>query len=414
MRGPEQTNLFRNQKSSIFINFASNKTIPFKAKMSKIRILIDQNIPFIQGLLDSFAELIYLPGNKMSRADVKNADGLLVRTRTKCDAHLLKDSSVQFIASATIGFDHIDTEFCKENGILWANAPGCNASSVEQYVVSALLNLARKYQFELKDKTIGIIGVGNVGSKVAKAASALGMNVLFNDPPRKRKEKIKHFVDLENVLKNADIISFHVPLNRAGRDKTLHFVNSSFFDKTKKDVILINTSRGEIIDESALETAIDQKIVKATVLDVWQNEPLLNLDLLRKITFATAHIAGYSADGKAKGTEMSVRSLCDAFQISISDWSALEIPNPENALLQIDCRNKDNQEIIFEVYSKCYSILDDDTRLRKSPADFEKLRENYPLRREAKAYRVELIHCKSKALMNTLLKLGFRSVELTF
>jgi erythronate-4-phosphate dehydrogenase len=402
----------KNRSRCIFTNFACNKTIPFNAKMSKLRILIDQNIPFIQGLLDATADVIYFPGNKISSEEVKNADGLVIRTRTKCNADLLKDSNIKFIASATIGFDHIDTEFCKENNISWANAPGCNASSVEQYVVSTLLSLAKKYNFELKNKTIGIVGVGNVGNRVKNAAFALGMNVILNDPPRQRSETLPNFVDLDFIQKNADIISFHVPLIKRGIDKTLDLVNSLFFENVKKGIILLNTSRGEIIDEAALEQAIDNGIIQAAVLDVWRNEPNINQRLLNKITFATPHIAGYSADGKAKGTEMSIISVCNAFQIQISDWTALEIPKPKNAFIQIDCKSKNNQEIIFEVYKQCYSILEDDSLLRKSPADFEKFRENYPLRRESKAYRVELKQCKNEELVNTLLNLGFQSIEL--
>ena len=375
--------------------------------MKRPIIIADNKIPCLNGILEPFANIVYKKGREISKADTQNADALLIRTRTKCDKALLQNTPVKFIASATIGYDHIDTKYCEENGIAWANAPGCNASSVEQYVVSALLFLAKENNFELKDKTLGVIGVGHVGSKVAKAASALGMRVLLNDPPRNRNENLDEFVDLGCLQQEADIVSFHVPLIRHGKDKTLDMANDQFFMNLKKGSILINTSRGEIIDECALEKAIDQKILLATVLDVWRNEPHLNINLLKKVSLATPHIAGYSADGKAKGTEMSVKALSKFFNLGLSEWKPENIPLPERPHIQIDCQNKSDQEIIWEAHKHTYNIISDAQNLRNNPEIFEAFRGNYPLRREAKAYRIELKGNFSLMIKNKLLKIGF-------
>lgn len=375
--------------------------------MNRIKIIADNKIPFLKGVLDDVAQVSYLPGHKISNKEILDADAFIIRTRTKCDEGLLQNSSIKFIASATIGYDHIDTEYCKTKGIAWTNAPGCNASSVEQYVVAALLELAIRLGFELSSKTIGIVGVGHVGSKVARAASALGMRVLLNDPPRKRNENLPDFVDLETLQKEADIVSFHIPLNPEGEDKTLNLADEKFFKKLKKGTILINTSRGDIVDEIELEKAIDNNIISATVLDVWRNEPSLNLDLLKKITLATPHIAGYSADGKAKGTEMSVQALSKKFNLGLDYWKPKNIPNPENAHIEVDCLNKSKEQVIYEAYKHSYSINKDDFDLKKSPELFEELRGNYPNRREAKAYTIKLLNDDSGLLKKMFQNIGF-------
>lgn len=376
--------------------------------MIKPKIIADCNIPFLKGIFEPFADITYIEGNKICQIDIQNADALLVRTRTKCNAELLENTNIKFIASATIGYDHIDTDYCTKNNIVWTNAPGCNAASVEQYVVSALLELAKEYNFELKDKVLGIIGVGYVGSKVARIANTLGMNVLLNDPPRERKEGRGEFVDLNELQKKADIISFHVPLNFEGEDKTFEMADDEFFKKLKKGAILINTSRGEIIEEIALEKAIDQKILSATVLDVWRNEPLIKNELLKKVTIATPHIAGYSADGKAKGTEMCVNASAEMFKLDIAKPFEIILPELNENQIYIDKFSGSSQDIIYQVYAKTYNILVDDRNLKEQPEQFETLRENYSLRREPKAFYINYkAECNIK-LLSVLKQLGFR------
>lgn len=379
--------------------------------MKKITVIADTKIPFLKGVLDDVAKLKYLDGKEISNQEVQNTDALIIRTRTKCDKGLLQNSSLKFIASATIGFDHIDSNYCKANGIAWTNAPGCNAASVEQYVVAALLEIAHQFKFKLSEKTIGIIGVGHVGSKVAKAAVALGMKVLLNDPPRQRSENNTSFIDLIDLQKEADIISFHTPLNKFGKDKTEHLVNETFLNQLKAGVMLINTSRGEIIDEKDLIQAIDENKIKATVLDVWRNEPTINLDLLNKTFIATPHIAGYSADGKAKGTEMSVQALSKKFKLGLDDWKPTDIPHPENPIIEIDCSNKTTQEIIYEAYKQSYAIQIDDANLKQSPKLFEDLRGYYPNRREAKAYTISFGNHSNAKVTAILENLGFNCID---
>ncbi|GET29786.1 4-phosphoerythronate dehydrogenase [Prolixibacter sp. SD074] len=202
-----------------------------------MKIIIDDKIPYIKGALEPFAEVVYLPGSKTTPEVVKDAGALITRTRTKCNRELLEGSGVKFIATATIGFDHIDTEYCSETGIEWTNAPGCNSGSVEQYIASALAVLSQKRHFALSGKTLGIVGAGNVGKKVARIAGAYGMKVLLNDPPRERAEGKSNFVSLDEILAQSDIITLHVPLNMAGEDKTFHLADDAFFAKAKKKTI---------------------------------------------------------------------------------------------------------------------------------------------------------------------------------
>ncbi len=375
--------------------------------MKKIKIIADDKIPFLKGILEAFADIQYLPGSEIKPINAKDADALITRSRTQCNEDLLAQSAIQFIASATIGFDHIDTDYCRENKISWTNAPGCNANSVKQYILAALLQLATDQGFQLKEKTLGIVGLGNVGSRLAKAAKALGMRVLLNDPPRKEKEGLADFISLDELIEEADIISFHIPLNKEGKYKTLDLADANFFNQIKKGTILINSSRGEIIDELAMEKAIDREKLKAVILDVWRHEPKINLSLLSKINIATPHIAGYSADGKAKGSSMSVQALSKYFHWGLDDWEVKNIPLAKSADLYIECQNKTEQEILYEAYKYTYNILEDDTNLRKNPDSFESLRGNYGLRREEKAYNLHLKNNSFPKLRNKFKALGF-------
>lgn len=373
-----------------------------------MKIVADHKIPFLQGAFEDFADIHYLPGNAISRSDLMDADALIIRTRTKCNAKLLDGTSVKFIATATIGFDHIDIDYCKERGIEWTNAPGCNSSSVEQYIVSALMQLSSRKNLYLNQLTLGIVGVGNVGKKVARVARALGMNVLLNDPPRELAEGKGEFVSLENIKEQADIISFHVPLNNDGDYKTFHLADKEFISGIKRKSILINTSRGEVVDGLALKEAIKNKSLSAAVLDVWEEEPNIDKELLSLLDFATPHIAGYSTDGKANGTTMSVRAVSNFFKMGLDDWSPDSVPSPLNENLKIDCSNKSEHEIISEVYMNCYDISSDDKALRQNPQEFENLRGTYPLRREATSYSVQLINNQYKGLVKALKELGFK------
>lgn len=375
----------------------------------KIKIIADDKIPFLQGVLEPFANVEYYSGKEITKDKVIDADVLIIRTRTKCNKELLNGSSVKLITTTTIGFDHIDTIYCKENEIEWLNAPGCNSGSVVQYITAALLQLAGVDEFNLSEKTIGIIGVGNVGRKVKRIAEILGMNVLLNDPPRERIERGNTFCDLDKIKNESDILSFHVPLSREGIDKTFHLADDDFFNQLKKKPIFINSSRGEVLKTSSLIDAIRNGKISKTVIDVWENEPDIDLKLLSMVDIATPHIAGYSSDGKANGTAICVNAVNKYFDLGLGkNWYPSEIPLPINEMeLTINGNDKESQDIITEVISSTYNIIGDCRRLKSSPDTFEKQRSNYPIRREFFNYSLRLKNCDTVAV-EILDKMNFK------
>jgi len=346
-----------------------------------MKIICDDKIPFLRGVLEPYAEVVYLPGAAICAADVRNADALIVRTRTRCDAALLQGSSVRVIASATIGYDHIDTEWCSGHGIEWSNAPGCNSGSVAQYVESALLTLSRLHGLDLGSLTLGIVGVGHVGSKVEKLARRLGMRVLLCDPPRAffpapagvTPHAAEDFCSLDDLVAGSDIITLHVPLD----DSTRHMFDATRLASMRHDQILINTSRGEVVDCLALRDLLARRHAAgispsdhtpggpgAAVLDVWENEPDIDRELLRLVDIGTPHIAGYSADGKANGTTAAVRFVARRLGISpLRDWFVSPDSIPPAAY-------------------PGYDVTRDSDALKSTPDNFEFFREHYPIRRE--------------------------------
>jgi len=372
-----------------------------------IKIIADDKIPFLKGALEPFADVVYLPGKEISREVLKGADALLIRTRTKCTESLIKGTTIRFIGTATIGFDHIDTQYCENNNIEWTNAPGCNSSSVQQYIAAALLKIAHESGFKLSDKTIGIIGVGKVGLKVEKLARALGMKVLLNDPPRERVEGDTNFHSLATILFQSDIITVHVPLNVVGEDSTYYLMNEKSFKKMNNGVLFINSSRGEVTKTSALKQALVSGKLSRAVIDVWENEPDIDLNLLKKVSIATPHIAGYSTDGKANGTSMVVNSLCKHFNLPLKNWYPANIPPPVAPELTINAIGKSDEDVIREAVFHSYDITADDSKFRTSPSDFEKQRGDYPLRREFTSYRINLIN-GTGTVRKVLEELGFK------
>ena len=323
-----------------------------------MKVIIDHKIPYIKEAISRIAdEVVFLPGNAFTKEEVKDADALIVRTRTTCNRELLEGSQVKFIATATIGYDHIDTEYCREAGITWTNCPGCNAGSVEQYVHSVLLLLKREKGLDLEKSTIGIVGVGHVGSRVKRMAEGLGMKVLLNDPPRAEQGE-SGFVDLATIVRECDVITFHTPLYYEGVYRTFHLADEDFFLALKRCPYIINSSRGEVVDTASLLTALATGQVRDVVIDTWENEPCINRELMKLAFIATPHIAGYSADGKANATRMSLEALCRFFDIK----AEFDIVPPEGP--------------------SDYDPTRDSEWLKKSPAKFEWFRGNYPLRRE--------------------------------
>ncbi len=323
-----------------------------------MKIVCDDKIPFLRGVLEPYARVEYIKGSEFNRSDVLDADALIIRTRTRCDANLLEGSSVCFIATATIGYDHIDTLWCAQHGIAWANAPGCNSSSVRQWMGSVLETLSHKMGFSLKGKTIGIVGVGHVGSKVEELAQSLEMKVLLCDPPRSEKEGCGDFVDLKTLISQSDIVTLHVPLD----ESTFHMFDAKTLSLLHPGQILINSSRGEVVDGDALKKLLRSRKDIHAVLDVWEHEPAIDTELLDLVEIGTPHIAGYSADGKADGTSQAVRAVAKALGIKeLADFEVTDIP---------------------QATEPAYDVLRDDAHLRARPQDFERLRSDYPLRRE--------------------------------
>ena len=354
-----------------------------------MKIVCDSCIPFLKGAFEPYAEVVYAPGSEIDREMVRDADAMVIRTRTRCNAQLLEGSKVRYIATATIGFDHIDTRWCDANGIVWTNAPGCNSGSVQQYLGSLLVNMSRDFGFSFRDKTLGVVGVGNVGGKVARLAALLGFRVLLCDPPRARREGESAFVTLDEIIRQSDIISLHVPLIREGEDSTFHLFDGNRLSMLNKEQILINTSRGEVVDNQALKEALKNGRIKAAALDVWENEPCIDPELSGLLYCATPHIAGYSADGKATGTMMCVQALADYFQLGCRAWEVNDIPEPEQPTeFSIDTTGKKPQEVLADAILYTYDVLQDSARLKQDIASFEKQRSAYPVRREFQAFTV--------------------------
>ncbi|WP_430815775.1 4-phosphoerythronate dehydrogenase [Carboxylicivirga sp. RSCT41] len=375
-----------------------------------LKIVADNKIPFLKGALEPYAQVHYLPGAEINNEVLKDADALVTRTRTKCNASSLADTKVKIITSATIGFDHIDTEWCEQNNISWTNAPGCNSESVKQYVGAVLALLVDEKGWRLAGKSIAVVGVGNVGSKVSEMARAIGMTVYEVDPPRAIVEKNKRFYTLDEVVDKADIITFHTPLTRTGEDKTFHLCDQALLSNMKKNTIIINSSRGEVVDGKSLKQALQKDLIGGAVLDVWEHEPSIDSELLEMVWIGTPHIAGYSQDGKANGTQMSVQAISRFFKLGIDDWEATGIPQAKEPTITIDAGGCTKEEVLAKAILHSYPLKSDDADLRSDLGRFEYLRGAYPVRREFQAYAVRLLKGNA-GLKDTLLKIGFSRVD---
>lgn len=341
----------------------------------RLKIVADKAIPFLEGVFDPYADMTYLPGDKIGPEDVRDADVLMVRTRTKCNAALLEGSKVKFIATATIGTDHIDFPYCDSKGIVVRNAPGCNAGGVMEYVFSALYGLASRKSISLQGDTIGIIGVGHVGSLIERMGRALGFKILKCDPPRAEAEGSFGFCDLEYLLQNSQIVTLHVPLDETTRG----MANSEFFSLMQPGAFFINAARGEVVCDDALKAAIPK--LGPVIIDTWNHEPDIDLDLMEKVAIATPHIAGYSYQGKQNGTAAAVRAVAHYFGITELYEFFPKTDLPENEAVKLDLKDL-NQGEIASVLQYNYPIFTDDFMLRLNPENFDKLRSEYNYRRE--------------------------------
>ena len=332
-----------------------------------MRIIVDSHIPHIHGLIEPRAEVLYLEPGDINREAVKGADALIVRTRTRCDAALLDGSHVRFIGSATIGTDHIDLGYCDSHGITVCNAPGCNAPAVAQWVFCAIdaWMQARSIVTPV-GLTLGIVGVGHIGSIVARWGRALGFTVLLNDPPRESREGSFHgiFSPLEELQHRCDIITFHTPITRDGQWPTWHLCDQAFLDGLVHCRLILDAARGAIADNAALLGWQGD-----VGLDCWENEPNISRDLLKKCIVATPHIAGYSSEGKQRGTAMMLSAL--------NDFYGWDIPVPVIAAPAAGAT-----DVVLADIAASYDILADTDALRADPAAFESLRNHYHYRNE--------------------------------
>ncbi|NLH42707.1 MAG: 4-phosphoerythronate dehydrogenase PdxB [Planctomycetes bacterium] len=354
-----------------------------------MRIVADANIPFVRDCLSSVGEVRVLSGREITPQVVAEADALLVRSITPVNEALLAGSKVRFVGTATIGFDHVDVAYLQRSGIGFASAPGSNANSAAEYVIAGLLEIARRRRIPLEGRSIGVVGVGNVGGRVARKCEGLGMKVLRNDPPLQRQTKDPKYVPLD-ALYDCDFITIHTPLTREGIDKTFHLADAGFFARLKPGAVFVNASRGAVVESQALKAAIRSGRLQAVALDVWEGEPNIDVELLGMVDLATPHIAGYSFDGKVAGMIMIYRSLCEHFGLApkfdVTDF----LPAPEIPRLQVETGDAGDEELLARIAERIYSISRDDrdTRLiADQPPEsrgrfFDSLRKNYPIRRE--------------------------------
>jgi len=340
-----------------------------------MKLVIDKEIPFIEGVFEPYAEILYKEGKDIAPKDVADADAMIIRTRTRCDASLLEGSSVKLISLASVGLDNIDIEYCRANSIHVQNASGSSVGGVMNYVFSALYGIAARKSIKLPGMTMGIIGVGNSGRRVEHMATALGLNVLRYDPPRAAKENPDLFCDLDELLEKSDIVTFHVRLN----ESTKGMADEAFFKKMKQGAILINTARGEIIDENAL-IQYSQKL-GPIIIDAWSNEPNINQDLMAIADIATPHIAGYSYQGKQNGTAAAVRGVARFFGIESLYEFFPEAQVEDDETIKLSRKGKTQGEIAL-LFQYNYPIFTDDFMFRLAPEKFEELRLNYQYRRE--------------------------------
>ncbi len=375
-------------------------------------VAVDEVIPYGQEAFAGLGQIRTFSGRKLRPVDVRDADALVVRSVTRVDASLIDGSSVRFVGSATIGMDHIDEPYLKSRGIRFTNAAGSNANSVAEYVAAALLVLAERRGWDLARKSIAIIGVGNVGSRVEKKVRALGMEVALCDPPLRESTGDPKYQFLQDVI-DADILTFHVPLTETGPYPTYHMIDRAMLESLSARQFLINSARGSVFDGLALKAALREKRIDGAVLDVWEGEPRIDYSLLDLVEIGSPHIAGYSLDGKVRGTEMIVEELSRFFNLA-ARWDTRKIfPAPT----RIPLPNRiGGQAALHSVVTQAYPILTDDEALRKlrslsageAGAAFDRLRNDYNLRPEFNHYIVDL-HSEHAALAGTCRALGFQT-----
>jgi erythronate-4-phosphate dehydrogenase len=378
-----------------------------------MRIVADENIPHVAKAFGNIGSVTTLPTPQITQQTARDADVLVIRNETQVNAELLRGTRVRFVASATAGRDHVDFDCLTAAGIPFENAPGSNANSVKEYVIAALLAFAARQGVSLQGKSLGIVGVGAIGSKVARAAEALGMKVVANDPPLARSTRDPRFVPLEQVLA-ADFITLHTPLTQDGQDSTYHLFDSARFAKMKSSAVLINSARGAVVHTEALKAALKNGQLAAALTDVWEDEPAIDAGLLAQALIGTAHVAGYSMEGKLRAVQMVRDAVASHFRIS-STWDpAQHLGTPKGSKLRLNGHAGLRETTLHQLVKQVYDVEQDDALLRKMlslapdqrAAYYTSLRTRYPSRREFSSYTVEL-SSHNEHLRATLAGLGF-------
>ena len=374
-----------------------------------MKILVDENMPYARELFSRLGEVKAVPGRPIPVAELDDADALMVRSVTKVNASLLEGKAIKFVGTATAGTDHVDENWLKQAGIGFSAAPGCNAIAVVEYVFSSLLMLAERDGFALRDRTVGIVGVGNVGGRLQARLEALGIRTLLCDPPRADRGDEGDFRSLDELVREADVLTFHTPLFKEGPYKTLHLADEALLSRLKPGTVLINACRGAVVDNTALLARLNAGQELSVVLDVWEGEPDLNVDLLHKVDVVTAHMAGYTLEGKARGTTQ-VFEAWSAF-IGREQHVALDTLLPAPEFGRITLHGPLDQPTLKRLVHLVYDVRRDDAPLRNVagiPGEFDKLRKNYLERREWSSLYVMCDDADAAAL---LCKLGFNAVH---
>ena len=380
-----------------------------------MRIVADENIPYVDEAFGRLGAVRTVLGRTVSADDVADADVLLIRSVTRVDEGLLARSNVRFVGTATIGTDHIDADYLASRRIAFSSAAGSNANSVAEYVIATLLTLGERLGITWAGRTLGVVGVGNIGRLVVRNAAAMGLRVLQNDPPRARAEGPDAFVDLDTVCAEANVITLHTPLTREGVDRTMHLFDHDRLAGLRPETILLNSGRGAVVDNTALLDALRSGRVTAACLDVWENEPTIDVGLLDAVAVGTPHIAGYSFDGKVAGTKMLFDAVCRELDLD-GTWEPADcLPPPTVPHIEIDATGQADQAVLRDLVRRVYDVEADDGRLRgllELPPErrgdrFDHLRKTYPVRREFHNTQVALTGADDR-LRQTLHAWGFR------
>ncbi len=384
-----------------------------------MKIVCDANMPYVREAFGTLGDVVALDGRAIAPEHVRDADLLITRSTTRVNAALLGDRRLRFYGAGVIGTDHVDADFLARAGIPWTAAPGCNAASVAQYITSALVNLAARYAWRLNRLTLGVVGVGHVGRLVCERARALGLRVVACDPPRRRDpadEEAQAFVDLDALLREADVVTLHVPLSRSGEDATWHLLDAPRFARMRRGAFLINAARGPVIDSDAWLAAKASGQVRGTILDTWDPEPAYRLDVREQVDWGTPHIAGHSFEGKVNGTLHVYREACAV--LDVAPTFTPQLPPPPVPSITLDASGLDDEALLRRLVLPVYDVTVDDAAMRGAVcADdtqrakaFDRLRRDYPMRREFDATRVVLQHA-TPGQRHLVRALGFKLGE---